>query len=65
MKDLIFDREKFVENYKSMLYEGEDVDLETKKLTGCYLMNPKFNMVILINMADPEYTDNILKLAME
>ena len=48
-----------------MLYEGEDVDLETKQLTGCYLMNPKFNMVILINMADPEYTDNILELAME
>ena len=65
LKDLIFDREKFVKDYKTMLYAGEDFDLETKKLAGCYLMKPKFNLVILVNMEDPEYSDELLKMAMD
>jgi len=49
LNELILDRATFVadENYKKILKEEEDVDLETPPNPGGFMMKPDFNIIFL------------------
>ena len=63
IKELLFDKEKLFVDYKKIVKESEDMDTQGNK--NLYALNPKFNLIIVSNMADPDCDDEIIQMVLD
>ena len=63
LKDLIFDREKLFKDYMSIVRDSENFSIH--KEYGGYLVNPKFQLIVLYNMKDTDCDDEIIQMVLD
>ena len=60
LKDYFFHRANLFEKHKGWLRPDEDKDLQGNK--GLFALNPRFNLIILSNMTNPDCDDEIIQM---
>ena len=68
LKDLIFDREKFMADMqgpKTFLRPEEDVDNDGNKGNFIFTHPENYNIVLLTNMEDPDYDDEVIQMVLD
>ena len=60
LKDYFFHRANLFEKHKGWLRPDEDKDIQGNP--GLFALNPKYNLIILSNMANPDCDDEIIQM---
>ena len=63
LKDMIFQRENLLQNYKTLLKPGENFDIN--KIVNNFNIRNDFNIVLLADMSDPDTDDEIIQMLLD
>ena len=64
LSNLIFDREKMMSGGKQIVKDDEDHDGRGGS-KGTFFINSKFNIIVLMNLQDPDADDEIVQMVLD